>query len=79
MREREAAHVVPRSLGGRQSAESTVPLCRTCHRFYDAGQLDLLPALTFQEQAEAVSVLGIVRALQQLSPAENPKRARRAA
>ena len=70
----DAAHIVPRSLGGGQSADSIVPLCRDCHRAYDAGRLDLLPALTFAEQAEAVRVLGIHRALQRISPQLNLRR-----
>ena len=70
----EAAHIIPRSLGGGQSPDSIVPLCRDCHRAYDAGRLDLLPALTFAEQAEAVRVLGIHRALQRISPQFNLRR-----
>lgn len=64
----EAAHVVPRSLGGGQGADATVPLCRTCHRNYDAFRLDLIPYLTKDEQAEAVRVLGIERARRRLAP-----------
>lgn len=58
----EAAHVIPRSLGGDQDREATIPLCRDCHRAYDAHQLDLLPYLTLEEQAHAVSILGLARA-----------------
>lgn len=54
-----------------------VPLCIDCHRAYDARELDLLPHLTYEEQAAAVAHLGIVRALhrtsgQSLIPAEMP-------
>lgn len=64
----EAAHVVPRSLGGGQGEDATIPLCRTCHRNYDAFRLDLIPYLTHEEQAEAVRVLGIERARRRLAP-----------
>ena len=73
--ELQAAHIVPRSLGGGQLEDSIVPLCGSCHRAYDAGRLDLLPALTRDEQAEAVRVLGLTRALRRISPSENFKRA----
>ena len=63
----EAAHVVPRSLGGGQKADSVVPLCRRCHTDFDGLRLDLIPYLTKSEQAEAVRVLGIERARRRLS------------
>ena len=63
----EAAHIIPRSLGGEQREESIVPLCPACHRAYDGGRLDLLPYLTFEEQAEAVRVLGMSRAMRRIS------------
>ena len=48
-----------------------VPLCVTarggCHRAYDAGELDLLPHLTFAEQAFAVERVGLVTALRYIS------------
>jgi len=69
--ELDPAHVLPRSIGGGDSYLSTVPLCRTCHTAYDRpppGQtrLDLLPFLTYEEQAEAVRVVGIERARRRL-------------
>jgi hypothetical protein len=69
----QAAHIVPRSLGGGQSEDSICPLCPECHRDYDNLRLDLLPALTYAEQAEAVRVIGINRALQRLMPSEYGK------
>lgn len=68
----QAAHVVPRSIGGEQLEESTVPLCAECHRKFDAHELDLLPALTYAEQAEAVRLIGISRAYRRLAPSSNP-------
>lgn len=73
-RDLESAHIIPRSLGGGQSEDAIVPLCPDCHRKYDSGSLDLLPALSYAEQAEAVRVVGIHRALARLSPAHNPRR-----
>ncbi len=58
----EAAHVIPRSLGGDQSEDATIPLCRECHRAYDRHDLDLLPYLSLSEQAHAVSIVGLARA-----------------
>lgn len=54
----DAAHIVPRSLGGTQSKASIVPLCRGCHIQYDQGKLDLLGCLQLDEQLEAVQTLG---------------------
>jgi 5-methylcytosine-specific restriction endonuclease McrA len=71
----EAAHVIPRSLGGGQESDSTIPLCPHCHRDYDAGAADLLPVLTKDEQAEAVRLVGLTRALAIISPEFNPRRA----
>jgi 5-methylcytosine-specific restriction endonuclease McrA len=64
----EAAHIIPRSLGGGQSEDAIVPLCPDHHREYDSHRLDLLPHLTHDEQAEAVRVLGLERARRRLSP-----------
>jgi hypothetical protein len=64
----DAAHIVPRSLGGRMNEDATVPLCRRHHTQFDAHQIDLLEHLTYAEQAEAVLVLGIERARKRLSP-----------
>lgn len=58
----DAAHVVPRSLGGDEHPDATVPLCRTCHTRFDQHQLDLLPYLTKPEQAHAVQLVGMASA-----------------
>ena len=60
----DLAHVIPRSIapnGGDQGA-SLVALCRSHHRDYDAGRLDLLPYLTVEEQAAAVTAAGGIMA-----------------
>lgn len=54
----DPAHIIPRSLGGRDHAESIVPLCRACHTAYDAHRLSLLPYLTVKEEVEAVIAIG---------------------
>jgi hypothetical protein len=41
----DPAHLIPRSLGGCGDPLCTCPLCRSCHRAYDRGELDLLPYL----------------------------------
>jgi hypothetical protein len=38
----DAVHLIPRALGCGDRL-CVVPLCRTCHRAYDEGRLDLLP------------------------------------
>ncbi len=58
----EVAHVVPRSLGGGQSADSVIGLCRPCHEDQHAHRIELLPLLDEAEQLEAVRVLGLARA-----------------
>lgn len=64
----DAAHIVPRSLGGRQNYNATIPLCRAHHTQFDAHEIDLLEHLTYAEQSEAVLILGIERARKRLSP-----------
>jgi hypothetical protein len=41
----DPAHIVPRSLLGCDSALCVIPLCRLCHRAFDAGDFDLEPSL----------------------------------
>jgi hypothetical protein len=65
----DAAHVVPRALGCGDALD-VVPLCRACHRAYDAGELDLLPYLEpgFRAQvAHAVGHVGLIGALRRIS------------
>jgi hypothetical protein len=57
-----------------------VPLCgpvgdsSACHTRFDAGEIDLLPYLTYAEQARAVYVLGgIESARMRLAPLAYPK------
>jgi hypothetical protein len=45
-------HVVPRRLGGCDSADCVVPLCRAHHRSYDAGLLALAPYLAPKVERE---------------------------
>ena len=66
----DAAHIVDRSLGGCDDAACTIPLCRTAHEAYDAHELDILPLLTYDEQAHAVGHLGILRALERITGSE---------
>jgi hypothetical protein len=37
----DPAHLVPQRLGGCNSADCVVPLCRTHHRLFDSGRLVL--------------------------------------
>ena len=65
----DPAHLVPRSLGGCDEADCVVPLCRTHHRAYDQGGLDLVAHLEpgwRREAAHAVGHLGLVGALRRL-------------
>ena len=66
----DPAHLVPRSLGGCDEADCVVPLCRTHHRAYDQGGLDLVAHLEPDWRAEvahAVGHVGLLRALRRLS------------
>lgn len=47
--------------------DDVVPLCRRHHGLYDAHKLDLLPYLSYVEQAAAVRHVGIVRALRRIT------------
>ncbi len=62
----DPAHTISRAQGGAQEPESVIPLCRDCHRKEHAGELDLLPLLTRDEEVEAVRVVGISRAYRML-------------
>ena len=57
------AHVVDRGIGGCDDELCVIGLRADLHREYDAGELDILPYLTLEEQAHAVSHLGILGAL----------------
>lgn len=69
----EAAHTIGRvhdPANGKVRAVDIVPLCPEHHRLYDGRKFDLLPYLTYEEQAAAVEHVGIVRALRRLSGGE---------
>ena len=69
----DPAHVCDRSMGGCDSPECTVPLCRAvCHSAYDDGRLDLLPFLRKEEQAHAVLHLGISAAAKRITNDREP-------
>ena len=63
----DAAHLVPRSLGGCDQPDCVVPLCRAHHRRYDRGELDLLPHVEPSRRLELghtllhVGLLGLLR------------------
>jgi hypothetical protein len=67
----DAAHLIPRSLGGCGDPLCVVPLCRRpCHCAYDSGELDLLPHLepAWRAQlAHAVGHVGLIGALRRIS------------
>ena len=70
----DPAHLIPRSLGGCGDALCIVPLCRSCHRSYDTGRLDLLPYLepAWRPQlAHAVGHVGLIGALRRISGTAN--------
>jgi hypothetical protein len=48
----DPAHLVPRRLGGCDSPDCVVPLCRAHHRSYDAGLLALAPYLVPELERE---------------------------
>lgn len=59
----DAAHVTPRAIGGCDNELCVIGLHRKQHKLYDEDKLDILPYLTLEEQAHAVSHLGILGAL----------------
>ena len=59
----DPAHITPRAIGGCDDELCVVPLTRFNHLCYDRGELDILPHLTLEEQAHAVSHMGILAAL----------------
>lgn len=69
----EAAHTIGRvndPANGKVRPVDVVPLCPEHHREYDARQLNILPYLTYEEQAAAVEHVGIARALRRLTSGE---------
>lgn len=69
----DPAHVIPRGMltAGQDDPRAVVALCRqSCHRRYDSGDLDLLPALEAHardELAFAVLRFGLVGTLRRVT------------
>ena len=66
----EEAHTIGRKhdpANGKVRPVDVVGLCPEHHRLYDARKFNLLPYLTYEEQAAAVEHVGIVRALRRLT------------
>ncbi len=66
----DPARLIPRSLGGCGDALCVTALCRSCHRAYDRGELDLLPLLEPRwraQLAQAVGHIGLIGALRRIS------------
>jgi hypothetical protein len=60
----DPAHLWPRGKGGCDHPDCVIPLCRTCHRLFDQGELDLLPRLAgteawAKEQAHPILAHGV--------------------
>jgi len=71
----DAAHVIPKSMGGCGHVLCVIPACRRCHRAYDAGELDLLAHLepAWRPQlAHAVGHVGLIGALRRISGQREP-------
>lgn len=68
----EAAHIIARSstkaARGYDDPDNIVPLCREHHQQFDLRQLDVLPVLSFEEQARAVELVGLERARKRVAP-----------
>jgi hypothetical protein len=66
----DPAHLIARSVGGCDDALCVVALCRSCHRRYDSGALDLVAYLEPDHRAEAahaVAHVGLATALRRIS------------
>ena len=66
----DPAHLIARSVGGCDDALCVVALCRSCHRRYDSGALDLVAYLEPDYRAEAahaVAHVGLAGALRRIS------------
>ena len=65
-----ASRRTQRRRGLRPIGPAVVALCRSCHRRYDRGELDLVASLEPQHRAEAahaVEHVGLVGALRRIS------------
>jgi len=63
----DPAHVIPKSLGGRNNYESVIAMCRACHDAQHRKEFELLPHLTRAEEAEAVWAIGLGKAYRYLT------------
>lgn len=66
----QAAHIIPRSRvspGPGEDPRNIVPLCLEDHALFDGLRLDLTSALTREEQAYAVELVGLTEALRRIS------------
>ena len=63
----DPAHTIPKSLGGKMTYDSVIPLCRACHDAQHRGDFELLPLMTREEQVEAVRAVGLARAYRYLT------------
>lgn len=63
----DPAHVIPKSLGGKNNYWSVIPLCRACHDAQHRNELEITGYLKPEEHAEAARVVGIPRAYRYLT------------
>lgn len=63
----DSAHTIPKSLGGKATYDSVIPLCRACHNAQHRREIELLPIMTREEQMEAVRAVGLARAYRYLT------------
>lgn len=63
----DAAHTIPKSLGGKATYDSVIPLCRACHDAQHRREIELLPLMTREEEMEAVRAVGLARAYRYLT------------
>ena len=63
----DPAHTVAKSIGGKDTYNSVIPLCRACHDAQHRHEIDLLPLMTREEQVEAVRAIGLARAYRYLT------------
>lgn len=59
-------HIVPRRVTQCDETENLVPLCQRCHQEVHDHKLDLLGALTKEEQAMAVTLTGSIESARML-------------
>lgn len=67
----DPAHLTARAQGGCDHPDCVLPLCRSCHRVFDEGQLDLEPVLALSryagERAHMASHLTFQQCLRRLN------------